>query len=115
METGPSKEQPKIAELESLPDSHLSCILEFDGACKGNPGRSGAGAIIRRLNGSVIAHLREGLGITTNNAAEYRALILGLKYAANKGFKHIRAQGDSKLVCYQVSGTDNLVKLVIIY
>ncbi|KAK3140997.1 hypothetical protein QOZ80_5AG0408730 [Eleusine coracana subsp. coracana] len=105
-ETGPSKEQPKIAELESLPDSHLSCILEFDGACKGNPGRSGAGAIIRRLNGSVIAHLREGLGITTNNAAEYRALILGLKYAANKGFKHIRAQGDSKLVCYQEFNAD---------
>ncbi|GJN36399.1 hypothetical protein PR202_gb25255 [Eleusine coracana subsp. coracana] len=85
----------------------LSCILEFDGACKGNPGRSGAGAIVRRLDGSVIAHLREGLGITTNNAAEYRALILGLKYAAKKGFKHIRAQGDSKLVCYQVSGTDS--------
>jgi ribonuclease HI len=42
----------------------------------------------------------------TNNAAEYRALILGLKYAAKKGFKHIRAQGDSKLVCYQVSVID---------
>ncbi|OEL30975.1 hypothetical protein BAE44_0008005 [Dichanthelium oligosanthes] len=82
----------------------LSCILEFDGASKGNPGKSGAGAIIRRLDGSVIAQLREGLGIATNNAAEYRALILGLKYAAKKGFKYIRAQGDSKLVCNQVSG-----------
>ena len=50
-----------------------------------------------------IALLREGLGMTTNNAAEYRALILGLDYAAKKGFKHIRAQGDSKLVCNQVS------------
>ena len=50
-----------------------------------------------------IALLREGLGITTNNAAEYHALILGLDYAAKKGFKHIRAQGDSKLVCKQVS------------
>ena len=39
----------------------------------------------------------------TNNAAEYRALILGLTYAAKKGFKYIRAQGDSKLVCNQVS------------
>ncbi|XP_062230464.1 uncharacterized protein LOC133928245 isoform X3 [Phragmites australis] len=102
METGPSTKHPKVAEQEPLPDSHLSCILEFDGACKGNPGRSGAGAIIRRLDGSVIAQLREGLGITTNNAAEYRALILGLKYASKKGFKYIRAQGDSKLVCNQV-------------
>ena len=51
-----------------------------------------------------IAQLREGLGIATNNAAEYRALILGLTYAAKKGFKYIRAQGDSKLICNQVSG-----------
>ncbi|KAL6619858.1 hypothetical protein ACP70R_034997 [Stipagrostis hirtigluma subsp. patula] len=102
METGPSKKQSKVVVQESLPDSNLSCILEFDGASKGNPGKAGAGAIIRRLDGSVIARLREGLGIATNNVAEYRALILGLKYAAKKGFKYIRAQGDSKLVCNQV-------------
>jgi ribonuclease HI len=57
-----------------------------------------------------IAQLREGLGIATNNAAEYRALILGLKYAAKKGFKYIRAQGDSKLVCNQVSGDSFLLR-----
>ncbi|KAL6646398.1 hypothetical protein ACP70R_018006 [Stipagrostis hirtigluma subsp. patula] len=102
IETGPSNKHPKVDEQEPLPASHLSCIIEFDGACKGNPGKSGAGVIVRRLDGSVIAHLREGLGIATNNAAEYRALILGLKYAAKKGFKYIRAQGDSKLVCNQV-------------
>ncbi|XP_066364344.1 uncharacterized protein [Miscanthus floridulus] len=94
----------KAADLETLPDSELSCILEFDGACKGNPGKSGAGVIIRRLDGSVIALLREGLGVMTNNAAEYRALILGLNYASKKGFKYIRCQGDSKLVCNQVRG-----------
>jgi hypothetical protein len=32
----------------------LSCILEFDGASKGNPGKAGAGAIIRRVDGSVV-------------------------------------------------------------
>ena len=32
----------------------LSCILEFDGASKGNPGKAGAGATIRRLDGSVV-------------------------------------------------------------
>lgn len=46
--------------------------------------------------------LREGVGIATNNVAEYRGAILGLKYALQKGFKHIRVQGDSKLVCMQV-------------
>ncbi|AQK79607.1 RNase H family protein [Zea mays] len=101
-----SSEHPKVADLEPLPDSELSCILEFDGACKGNPGKSGAGVIIRRLDGSVIAVLREGLGIMTNNAAEYRALILGLNYASKKGFKYIRCQGDSKLVCNQEFNSD---------
>ena len=66
-----------------------------------------------------IAQLREGLGIATNNAAEYRALILGLKYAAKKGFKYIRAQGDSKLDCKQVSGdsfaTPQLVSSTVNY
>jgi ribonuclease HI len=112
----------------------LSCILEFDGACKGNPGKSGAGVIVRRPDGSLvctttctvlvcflslqlpcaadegcvllfqlkIAQLREGLGIATCNAAEYHALLLGLRYAAKEGFKYIRVQGDSMLVCNQV-------------
>lgn len=49
-----------------------------------------------------ICKLREGVGIATNNVAEYRGLILGLKYALEKGFSNIRVQGDSKLVCMQV-------------
>uniref|UniRef100_A0A0D3GWX8 RNase H type-1 domain-containing protein n=1 Tax=Oryza barthii TaxID=65489 RepID=A0A0D3GWX8_9ORYZ len=100
-----SNSQPDGTGTSTLkrPLEMLSCLLEFDGASKGNPGKAGAGAVIRRLDGTVIAQLREGLGIATNNAAEYRALILGLTYAAKKGFKYIRAQGDSKLVCNQVS------------
>ncbi|CAA3010211.1 uncharacterized protein LOC105177166 isoform X2 [Olea europaea subsp. europaea] len=81
-----------------------SCILEFDGASKGNPGLAGAGAVLRAADGSMVFRLREGMGVATNNAAEYRGLILGLKYAISKGFKHIRAQGDSKLVCMQIQG-----------
>ncbi|PNX77515.1 hop-interacting protein thi034, partial [Trifolium pratense] len=79
----------------------LSCTLEFDGACKGNPGPAGAGAILRAEDGSKVYRLREGVGTATNNVAEYRALILGLKQALKKGYKHIRVQGDSLLVCNQ--------------
>ncbi|XP_051222535.1 uncharacterized protein [Lolium perenne] len=116
METKPSKKHPKVAEQKPLPDSHLSCILEFDGACKGNPGKSGAGVIVRRPDGSLIAQLREGLGIATCNAAEYHALLLGLRYAAKEGFKYIRVQGDSMLVCNQAQGlwrpkSDNMADL----
>lgn len=49
-----------------------------------------------------VVRLREGVGIATNNVAEYRGAILGLKYALQSGYKHIRIQGDSKLVCMQV-------------
>ncbi|XP_047054623.1 uncharacterized protein LOC124660830 [Lolium rigidum] len=107
METGPLKKHPKVAEQEPLPDSHLSCILEFDGACLGNPSfprKSGAGVIVRRPDGSVIAQLREGLGSVTDNTSEYRALLLGLRYAANNGFKYVHAQGNSENVCNQAQG-----------
>ncbi|KAM0851817.1 hypothetical protein ACQ4PT_052170 [Festuca glaucescens] len=88
------------------PQEMLSCILEFDGACKGNPGKAGAGVIVRQPDGSVIAQLREGLGIATCNTAEYHALLLGLRYADKEGFKYIRAQGDSRLVCNQEFNAD---------
>lgn len=81
-----------------------SCILEFDGASKGNPGQAGAGVVLRADDGTVICRLREGLGIATNNVAEYRAMILGLRFALEKGFTSIRVMGDSKLVCMQVQG-----------
>lgn len=58
-----------------------------------------------------IYRLREGVGIATNNAAEYRAMILGMKYALQKGFTGIRIKGDSKLVCMQV---DHLSSLFIL-
>ncbi|XP_020579063.1 uncharacterized protein LOC110023808 isoform X1 [Phalaenopsis equestris] len=88
---------------EAQPGNKLmTCIVEFDGASKGNPGKAGAGAVLRTEDGNVISHVREGLGIATNNVAEYRALILGMKYALMRGFKHIRVQGDSQLVCLQV-------------
>ncbi|XP_022928161.1 uncharacterized protein LOC111435064 [Cucurbita moschata] len=79
-------------------------FLEFDGASKGNPGLAGAGAVLRANDGTTICRLQEGVGIATNNVAEYRAVILGLKHALKSGFKHISVRGDSKLVCMQVQG-----------
>lgn len=61
-----------------------------------------------------IYRLREGVGIATNNAAEYRAMILGMKYALQKGFTGIRIKGDSKLVCMQVGHLSSLFILNMI-
>ncbi|KAL7614094.1 uncharacterized protein LOC111876452 [Lactuca sativa] len=115
----PQRKLPEIESfMETLPVSAYccSCILEFDGAAKGNPGPAGAGAVLRAIDGSLVYRLREGLGVATNNAAEYRAVILGLRYALERGFRHIRVQGDSKLVCMQVNGlwktkTQNMTSL----
>jgi ribonuclease HI len=78
--------------------------IEYDGAAKGNPGPAGAGALVRHPDGTVVCELREGLGSATNNVAEYRAMLLGLKGALERGIYRVRVQGDSKLVCEQILG-----------
>lgn len=103
----PQRKQLELNNLVEAPPVSAyccSCILEFDGASKGNPGPAGAGAVLRAVDGSLVFRVREGLGVVTNNVAEYRAVILGLKFALDRGFRHIRVQGDSNLVCMQVQG-----------
>ncbi|XP_004291837.1 PREDICTED: uncharacterized protein LOC101312118 [Fragaria vesca subsp. vesca] len=100
----PSRKQAKKKAEVEVPPLGRGCTLQFDGASKGNPGTAGAGAVLRADDGTLICKLREGLGVATNNVAEYRAVILGLKYALEKGFSRIFVQGDSKLVCMQVQG-----------
>eukprot|EP00249_Psilotum_nudum_P017420 c26314_g1_i3 orf=627-1937(-) len=77
--------------------------LEFDGASKGNPGKAGAGAVLRRPDGSVLCELMAGLGVSTCNVAEYRACIMGLQGALDRGIRYIKVQGDSSLVCKQIN------------
>uniref|UniRef100_A0A6N2NJN9 RNase H type-1 domain-containing protein n=1 Tax=Salix viminalis TaxID=40686 RepID=A0A6N2NJN9_SALVM len=93
------------AECQAQTSNNKSCHLEFDGASKGNPGQAGAGAVLRNDDGSLICRLREGLGIATNNMAEYRAVLLGMKHALGKGYTKIHVKGDSKLVCMQIQGS----------
>ncbi|XP_058762480.1 uncharacterized protein LOC131635863 [Vicia villosa] len=78
------------------------CTLEFDGASSGNPGKSGAGAVLR--SGNEVHRFSKGLGTQTNNSAEYEGLLLGLKEASEKGYDHVEIRGDSKLVCEQFKG-----------
>ncbi|CAN1288057.1 Uncharacterized protein Mb2253c [Linum perenne] len=94
----------QVATQKSSYDPEF-CTLEFDGASRGNPGPAGAGAVLRTSDGTLICKLQEGLGRKTNNFAEYKAVLLGLRYALQRGYRKIRIQGDSKLVCSQVDGT----------
>ncbi|KAF3628666.1 hypothetical protein T459_32839 [Capsicum annuum] len=60
-------------------------FLNFDGSSKGNPGPAGAGVVLRAADGSMVFQLREGLSVATDNVAEYKGLMLGLKYVLEKG------------------------------
>jgi ribonuclease HI len=84
-----------------------SITLYFDGCSKGNPGPAGSGAMIKydiSHNDSDIS-LCEYVGNTTNNVAEYKGLILGLKYL-NKhlNIKYLTIKGDSMLVINHITG-----------
>jgi ribonuclease HI len=78
-------------------------ILNFDGASKGNPGLSGAGAVIYK-NRQEIWSSCKFIGCKTNNQAEYSALILGLEGALALGIKTLSVLGDSLLVINQING-----------
>ncbi|THU47438.1 hypothetical protein C4D60_Mb09t15510 [Musa balbisiana] len=105
----PVKEHHKLeysSQQKQPSDNSMSCTLEFDGAPAGKARKGGAGVILRTEDGNVISRLREGLGAVTNDTADYRALILGLRHALKKGFKHIHVLGDSQLVCMQAMNSD---------
>ncbi len=81
-------------------------ILQTDGAAKGNPGPSGIGIVLYKGSDTTepIAAFGEYIGETTNNVAEYKALIRGLKEALERGADRIEARTDSELMARQIAG-----------
>jgi len=61
----------------------MNLTIYTDGACRGNPGKSGAGVLIVDEDGRLVAVLSKYLGIGTNNEAEYKALIIALETLLN--------------------------------
>ncbi|MFD9648596.1 reverse transcriptase-like protein, partial [Streptomyces sp. NPDC059082] len=81
-------------------------VVEADGGSRGNPGPAGYGAVVLDpATGETLAETAEFIGVATNNVAEYKGLVAGLK-AARELFPdatvHVRM--DSKLVVEQMSG-----------
>lgn len=79
-------------------------ILYIDGASRGNPGRAAAGIWITNGEGRKILERSRYLGHKTNNEAEYRALLLGLKEAKRLGGDILLIFTDSELVERQIKG-----------
>ncbi|WOT37252.1 bifunctional RNase H/acid phosphatase [Streptomyces coeruleorubidus] len=81
-------------------------IVEADGGSRGNPGPAGYGAVVSdAATGETLREAAEYIGVATNNVAEYRGLLAGLRAAHELGpdaTVHVRM--DSKLVVEQMSG-----------
>jgi ribonuclease HI len=81
-----------------------SVVLYVDGGARGNPGPSGIGIVVEDADGNELARANDYIGVATNNAAEYRALLLGLERARALGAREVAIVNDSQLVERQVSG-----------
>ncbi len=82
----------------------MDAVLHTDGGARGNPGPAGIGVVLADPSGGVIAELAEGIGETTNNVAEYRALIAGFELALERGVTDLEVFLDSELVVAQMQG-----------
>jgi ribonuclease HI len=78
--------------------------LEFDGGSRGNPGPAGIGVVVRAADGTPLVTLGRFIGRTTNNVAEYQALVTALKKARELGARRVAVRGDSELVVKQMRG-----------
>ncbi len=88
----------------------MKFTIHADGGSRGNPGPSGAGAMIRDHLGNSVASVSQFLGTRTNNFAEYEAVILAFHElskivpAAKRGGTDVSVKMDSELVVKQMRG-----------
>jgi ribonuclease HI len=79
-----------------------STVVKFDGGARPNPGPAAIGYIVEGDGWTEKGH--DHIGESTNNRAEYHALIQGLEVASEKGCNEIVVRGDSEVIVKQVRG-----------
>ncbi|MHB8659421.1 MAG: ribonuclease HI family protein [Solirubrobacteraceae bacterium] len=79
-------------------------IVHVDGGARGNPGPAAIGVVVSSPEGETIDELAERIGVSTNNVAEYRALLRGVERAAALGARELEIVGDSELIARQLTG-----------
>ncbi|MGW2812177.1 bifunctional RNase H/acid phosphatase [Streptomyces sp. NPDC001415] len=92
--------------MPSVPPAGRQFVVEADGGSRGNPGPAGYGAVVLDpATGETLAEAAEFIGVATNNVAEYKGLIAGLRAARELDpAARVRVRMDSKLVVEQMSG-----------
>ena len=85
--------------------SYISEVKLFtDGGCRGNPGPSAIGVMILDTNNEQLHAHAECIGASTNNRAEYKALIKGLDLCAKYTRGRVTCYCDSQLAINQING-----------
>jgi ribonuclease HI len=78
--------------------------LSTDGGARGNPGPAAFAYVLEAEDGTVVAAHGEAIGVATNNVAEYRALVEGLRKAAELHVDELEVVSDSELLVHQMRG-----------
>jgi ribonuclease HI len=79
-------------------------VAYIDGGARGNPGPAGYGVSIQSADGTVLEELHGGLGIATNNIAEYNGLLAALQWAVDHDVRRVHIRADSELLVKQMRG-----------
>lgn len=81
--------------------------LYADGGSRGNPGPAASGAVLKEClegkEGKILAQVKKFLGTTTNNQAEYTAIVIGLEKAKDLGVEEVEVVLDSELAVKQLN------------
>jgi ribonuclease HI len=78
--------------------------LYTDGGARGNPGPAAYAYVLEAEDGTVLAAHGEAIGLATNNVAEYRALVEGLRKAVELSVPQLEVVSDSELLVKQMRG-----------
>ncbi|OFW10176.1 MAG: hypothetical protein A3H96_18110 [Acidobacteria bacterium RIFCSPLOWO2_02_FULL_67_36] len=79
-------------------------VAYIDGGARGNPGPAGYGVRIEAADGTLLDELHGGIGIATNNVAEYNGLLAALQWAIDRGERDVHIRADSELLVKQMRG-----------
>src|SRR5205085_11520218 len=89
-------------------DVRVKVVVHVDGGARGNPGPAAVAAVAAGEGGEPLAERNAYIGETTNNVAEYRAVLLALELAQELGANEVEVVNDAELIARQIGGEDKV-------
>ncbi len=93
-----------MTRRDSSASQPTSVVLYIDGSVERNPGPGAIGVVVQKEDGTPVEAWGEAIGHVTNNQAEYRALLAGLRKARQLRASHVKVRSDSQLLVRQFVG-----------